>query len=309
MPGRPPSFAPSAPTGPDDTFVLAVDLGTGGPKVAVLSSSGRIVAHAFRPVGLDLTEDGGAEQSPATGGRPSSPRPARPWPRAGWRPSGSSGSAAPRSGRAPCRSTTRATPSVPPSSGWTPAGPGPSARPCAGALNVQGYSASKLARWVRRTGGIPSLSGKDPVGHIHFLRSERPDVYRAAAVFLEPVDYPQPAPDRPGPRLPRLHHGALGHRQPRHPRRGLRRAAGRTGRPGAGHAARARAHGQHPRRPRARRRRASSACSPARRWWRGRATCTRPPSARAPWPTSTGTSTSGPRAGSAATSPSRRPTR
>ena len=54
---------------------------------------------------------------------------------------------------------------------------------------MQGYSASKLARWVRRTGGIPSLSGKDPVGHIHFLRSERPDVYRAAAVFLEPVDF------------------------------------------------------------------------------------------------------------------------
>ena len=58
-----------------------------------------------------------------------------------------------------------------------------------GALNVQGYSASKLAKWVRRTGGIPSLSGKDPVGHIHFLRQQRPDVYAAAAVFLEPVDY------------------------------------------------------------------------------------------------------------------------
>jgi len=58
-----------------------------------------------------------------------------------------------------------------------------------GALNVQGYSASKLAKWVRRTGGIPSLSGKDPVGHIHFLREHRPEVYAAAAVFLEPVDY------------------------------------------------------------------------------------------------------------------------
>jgi xylulokinase len=58
-----------------------------------------------------------------------------------------------------------------------------------GALNVQGYSAPKLARWVRRTGGIPSLSGKDPVGHIHFLREERQDVYSATAVFLEPVDY------------------------------------------------------------------------------------------------------------------------
>ncbi len=58
-----------------------------------------------------------------------------------------------------------------------------------GALNIQGYSASKLARWVRKTGAIPSLSGKDPVGHIHFLRDQRPDVYRASAVFLEPVDY------------------------------------------------------------------------------------------------------------------------
>ena len=58
-----------------------------------------------------------------------------------------------------------------------------------GALNVQGYSASKAARWVRRSGGIPSLSGKDPVGHIHFLREERPEVYAATAVFLEPVDY------------------------------------------------------------------------------------------------------------------------
>ncbi len=58
-----------------------------------------------------------------------------------------------------------------------------------GSVNVQGYSPSKAARWVRKTGGIPSLSGKDPVGHIHFLRAQRPDVYRAAAVFLEPVDY------------------------------------------------------------------------------------------------------------------------
>jgi xylulokinase len=58
-----------------------------------------------------------------------------------------------------------------------------------GAVNVQGYAASKLTRWVRKTGGIPTLSGKDPVGHIHFLRQERPDVYAATAVFLEPIDY------------------------------------------------------------------------------------------------------------------------
>src|ERR1700679_3937190 len=47
-----------------DPHVLAVDLGTGGPKVAVLASTGRILAHAFQAVGIDLTGDGGAEQSP-----------------------------------------------------------------------------------------------------------------------------------------------------------------------------------------------------------------------------------------------------
>jgi xylulokinase len=48
----------------DSTYVLAVDLGTGGPKAAVLSATGRVAAHAFEAVGIHLTEDGGAEQSP-----------------------------------------------------------------------------------------------------------------------------------------------------------------------------------------------------------------------------------------------------
>src|SRR6516164_767318 len=49
-----------------EAYVLAVDLGTGGPKAAVVSATGRIAAHAFVGVGMHLTEDGGAEQSPET---------------------------------------------------------------------------------------------------------------------------------------------------------------------------------------------------------------------------------------------------
>ncbi len=80
-------------------------------------------------------------------------------------------------------------PSVRPSAGWTPAAPAPSARPCAERSTSRATPPPSWRRWVRRTGGIPSLSGKDPVGHIHFLREQRPDVYAATAVFLEPVDY------------------------------------------------------------------------------------------------------------------------
>src|SRR5271170_1583912 len=177
------------PTHSTTPHVLAVDLGTGGPKVAVLAATGRVVSHGFQAVGIDLTDDGGAEQSP----------------QAWWDAIvASTRQALVDSGVAPadvvgigCTSQWSGT--VPVDDGGAAIGPaitwmdsrGARAvrETVRGALNVQGYSASKLAKWVRRTGGIPSLSGKDPVGHIHFLRRQRPDVYVAAAVFLEPVDY------------------------------------------------------------------------------------------------------------------------
>ncbi len=58
-----------------------------------------------------------------------------------------------------------------------------------GPVRVQGYSPKKLQAWLRRSGGAPGASGKDPLGHIHFIKNERPDVYRATYKFLEPVDY------------------------------------------------------------------------------------------------------------------------
>jgi xylulokinase len=50
--------------GSHEEFVVAADLGTGGPKVAVVSASGTVVAHGFAPVSLHLSEGGGAEQDP-----------------------------------------------------------------------------------------------------------------------------------------------------------------------------------------------------------------------------------------------------
>ena len=112
--------------------VLAVDLGTGGPKVAVLAATGRVVAHAFQAVGIDLTDDGGAEQSPAgVVGRRRGVGPAGAGRQRRGARATSSASAAPRSGRAPCPSTTTGRPSARPSPGWTHGAPAPSARPCA----------------------------------------------------------------------------------------------------------------------------------------------------------------------------------
>jgi xylulokinase len=175
--------------GADEIYVLAVDLGTGGPKVAVVSATGRIAAHAFERVPLALGDDGGAEQEP------------RAWwdaiVAAGRRAIAESGVVPAKIVGVGCTAQWSGTVAVGadakaigPSIIWMDSrGANAVRRVVRGTVNVQGYSAAKAAAWVRRSGGIPSLSGKDPVGHIHFLRDERPDVYAATAVFLEPVDY------------------------------------------------------------------------------------------------------------------------
>jgi xylulokinase len=50
-----------------------------------------------------------------------------------------------------------------------------------GGLEVPGtgYNARRLRAWLAKTGGVPSQTGKDPVGQIQFLKNERPDVYAA----------------------------------------------------------------------------------------------------------------------------------
>ncbi len=172
-----------------DAYVLAVDLGTGGPKVAVVAASGRIVAHAFEAVGIDLTEDGGAEQSPEAWWSAVTACARRALSDSGVTPERvvGIGCTAQWSGTV---AVDKGGVAIDPAISWMDSRGARAVRETVrGAISVQGYSPSKAARWVRKSGGIPSLSGKDPVGHIHFLREQRPSVYEEAAVFLEPVDY------------------------------------------------------------------------------------------------------------------------
>ena len=52
---------------------------------------------------------------------------------------------------------------------------------------VAGYSPKALATWVRRTAGIPG--GNDPIGHNLVLAQQHPEVAAAARWYLEPVDH------------------------------------------------------------------------------------------------------------------------
>jgi len=174
---------------PGEQYVVAVDLGTGGPKVAVVSTSGRIVAHATEPVDLHLLDGGGAEQDP------------RQW----WSAIAAASRRALAGAGVPddrligvgCTAQWSGTVAVGGDGQplmdaiiWMDSRGNRAIRKVAGgAVNVLGYDPRKILRWVQVTGGAPGLSGKDPVSHILFIRDEYPDVYRRTATFLEPVDY------------------------------------------------------------------------------------------------------------------------
>jgi xylulokinase len=173
----------------DDRYLLAVDLGTSGPKVGLVSPRGRVVAHTKRTVGTRLLPGGGAEQDPAE------------W----WEAIAAashelvdSGVVAPDavagvgctgqwSGTVACGGD-----GVPlrPALIWMDSrGASSIRRRLAGPVRLYGYDVRKALRWIRLTGGAPGHSGKDPTAHILWIAEHEPDVYAATHVFLEPVDW------------------------------------------------------------------------------------------------------------------------
>jgi xylulokinase len=170
-------------------YVLAIDLGSGGPKAAVVSDAGEVIASAAEKVPLFLLADGGAEQDPVM------------W----WACVKSAAKKAiAESGVSPgsieavsCDSQFFVV--VPVDTGGQPLGNaihwldsrgGPyNRRLIRGIINIEGYGLTKLARWIRLTGIAPGKTGIDSIGHIHFLKNERPDIYKNTWKFLEPMDY------------------------------------------------------------------------------------------------------------------------
>ena len=169
--------------------ILAIDLGTSGPKVALVTTEGEVLASEVESTELFLSDGGGAEQDPndwwraiVSATRRITDRHLVPaeqiiavavtsqW--AGTVPVDEGGNAL---GRAIIWLDSRGAKYVPEVAG--------------GLVRIQGYGALKLESWLRKTGGVPSLAGKEPVAHILFLRHERPEIYEAAYKFMEPKDY------------------------------------------------------------------------------------------------------------------------
>ncbi len=171
------------------SHVLAIDLGTGGPKVALVDMDGTITGHEFEATELILGDGGKAEQDPHDWWRAIDTATVRLLDR----------ELIPRDEVEAVAVTSQWSGTVAVDADgealmnaiiWMDSrGAAEIRKVTGGALAVQGYDVRRLGTWIRRTGGIPSLSGKDPAAHILWIRANLPDVYDATATFLEPCDY------------------------------------------------------------------------------------------------------------------------
>jgi xylulokinase len=170
-------------------YLFAIDLGTSGPKAALVSTEGEILGCEFEETPLLLLPDGGAEQRPddwwaaiVRATRRLLARELAPLDdivalccTAQW----SGTVAVDRDGAALMNAII-----------WMDSrGARYARRITGGRLQIQGYGVGRLLRWLRTTGGVPTQAGKDSIAHILYIKHERPEIYSATYKFLEPKDY------------------------------------------------------------------------------------------------------------------------
>ncbi len=169
--------------------ILAIDLGTSSLKLALVDIHGEVLGWESEPISLIVTADGGTEQSPEewwqaflrTGKRLLSKNPQ-----------------AAKSVAAICSSTQGEGTVAVDRDGkplgncveWMDMRGAPYlAAQMRGLINMNGVGLSKLLRFVNLTGGMPSMTGKDPAGHMLLLRETQPDIYHRTYKFLNVLDY------------------------------------------------------------------------------------------------------------------------
>ena len=170
-----------------ERYALAVDLGTGGPKVGFVSLSGELAWSTHAAVETEYLPGGGALQD------------AEEW----WRlvcdltRQGLSTGAVKPDQVAAVSITGQWASTVPVDADgrpvakcvqWMDTRGGRHVRKRIGG-RVAGYSPKALALWVQRAGGVPSTGGSDTSCHMLHLQHDDPDVHASARWYLEPVDY------------------------------------------------------------------------------------------------------------------------
>jgi xylulokinase len=168
-------------------YVLVIDLGTGGPKAGVINQEGHVAACTSAPVQLLFLPDGGAENDPAE------------W----WSSIKSCVRKVLQESGVPAKHII----AVAVTSYWGVTVPvDEQGKPLMNAMswmdkrgirydreivkgfpNVQGYKLDVLMKYIDKHGFPPSPG--DALGHMLYIKNERPDIYKRTYKFFEPMDY------------------------------------------------------------------------------------------------------------------------
>jgi len=170
-------------------YILAIDHGTGGPKSAIVSTQGEVIDWAFQEVPLHVEKGGGVEQDPND------------W----WNAILKTAKQVIDSGKVSvedivgvCNSSQWSGTVAVDKDGnhlmnsliWMDTRGAPYMKKLHKSLiQVSGYSARIMLKFVRVTGGGPSLSGKDPLAHILWIKDKKTEIYDKTYMFLEPHDF------------------------------------------------------------------------------------------------------------------------
>jgi xylulokinase len=169
------------------SLVLAIDLGTGGPKVGLVSLTGQVAWQDHIAVKTCYLRDGGAVQD------------AKEW----WQVIRDATRRAMASIHAPADHIVAVSvtgqwgSTVPVSADGLPASDclmwmdtrGRHHCQQAFAGRAMGYGPRAAIAWIRRCGVPPPVDGGNPIGHMLYLERDRPEVAVGTRWYLEPVDY------------------------------------------------------------------------------------------------------------------------
>jgi xylulokinase len=172
-----------------EPVILAVDLGTSGMKVALITVSGKVLGWESEPLRLLITPDGGAEQVPDE-----------------WWAAFLSATKRLLKREKDTRERVCAICCSTQGEGTIPVDKDGNAlmncilwmdmrgAPCLhkqfkGLVNVTGAGLNQTLRWIRLTGGMPSMTGNDPSAHMLLIRDCFPEIYARTYKFLNVLDY------------------------------------------------------------------------------------------------------------------------
>ncbi|MDI6742814.1 MAG: FGGY-family carbohydrate kinase [Smithella sp.] len=172
-----------------DKHVLAIDHGTSGIKTSIVSMYGDVLDFELEKTPIHFSPGGGAEQDPQD------------W----WNAVMASSRRVvarkvvpPESIVAICVSSTFSSTVAVDQNGehlmnaitWMDSRGGPYISKIMGGFpSLEGYNLFKVARWIPKTAGGPTLSGKDDIAHVLLIKNEYPQIYDKTHMFLPSKDY------------------------------------------------------------------------------------------------------------------------